>query len=56
MASLKFGAVTCILNAVNNGRIVERGSHEELMKKDGLYKDFVQIKNSDIGWCKRKIG
>ena len=45
----------CIL-VVNNGRIVERGSHEELMKKDGLYKDFVQIKNSDIGWCKRKIG
>ncbi|MCR5581836.1 MAG: ABC transporter ATP-binding protein/permease [Pseudobutyrivibrio sp.] len=45
----------CIL-VVNDGKIVERGSHEELMESDGLYKNFVQIKNSDTGWCKRKIG
>ena len=45
----------CIL-VVNDGKIVERGSHKELMENDGLYKNFVQIKNSDVGWCKRKIG
>ena len=45
----------CIL-VVNNGKIVEKGKHDALMEKDGIYKTFVQIKNSDSGWCKRKIG
>ena len=45
----------CIL-VVNDGKIIEKGSHEQLMEHDGLYKNFVQIKNSDSGWCKRKIG
>ena len=45
----------CIL-VVNNGKIVEKGKHDALMEKDGIYKNFVQIKNSDSGWCKRKIG
>lgn len=45
----------CIL-VVNNGKIVERGNHDELMQNGGIYKNFVDIKNSDSGWCKRKIG
>ncbi|MBE5840346.1 MAG: ABC transporter ATP-binding protein [Butyrivibrio sp.] len=45
----------CIL-VVNNGKIVERGSHEELMKAGGIYKTFIQVKDTDTGWCKRKIG
>ena len=45
----------CIL-VVNNGKIVERGSHDELMASDGIYKNFVQIKNADQGWCKRIAG
>lgn len=45
----------CIL-VVNNGKIVERGSHKELMAAGGIYKTFVQVKDTDTGWCKRKIG
>ncbi|MCR5320053.1 MAG: ABC transporter ATP-binding protein/permease [Lachnospiraceae bacterium] len=44
----------CIL-VIDNGKIVERGTHAELMKNDGVYKRFVRIKNADTGWCKRKI-
>lgn len=44
----------CII-VIDNGKIVERGTHAELMKNDGIYKRFVRIKNADTGWCKRKI-
>ncbi len=44
----------CIM-VIDNGKIVERGNHAELMKNDGVYKRFVRIKNADTGWCKRKI-
>ena len=27
----------------DNGRIIERGSHEELMKKEGLYKQLFEL-------------
>ena len=45
----------CIL-VVNNGKIVERGKHNELMRNKGIYRKFVQIKESDTGWFRRKIG
>ncbi|MCR5272714.1 MAG: ABC transporter ATP-binding protein/permease [Lachnospiraceae bacterium] len=45
----------CIL-VVSDGKIVEKGKHDELMSSGVIYKNFVRIKNSDIGWCKRKIG
>ncbi len=45
----------CIL-VVNNGKIVERGKHNELMHNKGIYRKFVQIKESDTGWFRRKIG
>ena len=45
----------CIF-VINEGRIAESGRHAELIARDGIYKRFVQIKNSDTGWYKRKTG
>ena len=36
--------------AVENGRIVQEGTHQELIKQDGLYKDFVEKRNIAAGW------
>ncbi|MCR5785650.1 MAG: ABC transporter ATP-binding protein/permease, partial [Eubacterium sp.] len=44
----------CIF-VLNNGKIAERGTHEELMSSDGIYKNFVRIKNSDTTWYKKEI-
>ena len=35
---------------VDKGRIVQRGKHNELLAKDGIYKRFVDSKNMAIGW------
>lgn len=35
---------------LNGGKIVERGRHEELMKKNGLYREFLQVRKQAIGW------
>lgn len=35
---------------VDEGRIVQRGTHRELMKQDGLYRRFVDIREQAIGW------
>ncbi len=35
---------------VNDGRIEECGTHEELVKKDGLYKRFTEIREKAEGW------
>ena len=35
---------------VSGGRITQRGTHEELMKEDGIYKDFVRIRQESAGW------
>ncbi len=35
---------------VEDGRIAERGTHEELVEKDGLYKRFTQIREKAEGW------
>ncbi len=44
----------CIL-VVKDGKIVESGDHDSLLAAGGIYHNFVQIKNADTGWCKRKI-
>ena len=35
---------------LENGRIVQRGNHEELMREDGLYRRFVGMRSRAIGW------
>ena len=35
---------------VDDGRIAERGTHEELMRQDGVYKRFIQIREKAEGW------
>lgn len=35
---------------VNDGRIVQQGRHEELMKQRGIYADFVIGRKEAIGW------
>ncbi len=35
---------------VAGGKIVQRGTHKELMKEQGLYADFIGIREQSIGW------
>lgn len=35
---------------VDNGGIGESGTHKELIKKDGVYKRFVEIREKAEGW------
>lgn len=35
---------------LSDGRIIQRGNHDGLMKEKGLYADFVNMKNRSIGW------
>jgi ATP-binding cassette subfamily B protein len=35
---------------VDQGGIVERGTHKELVKKEGVYKKFVEIREKAEGW------
>lgn len=35
---------------IDKGRIAERGTHEELVKKDGIYRRFTELRESAEGW------
>ena len=35
---------------VEDGRIVQRGTHEELMAHGGLYRRFIEIREQAEGW------
>ncbi|MBR3736115.1 MAG: ATP-binding cassette domain-containing protein, partial [Lachnospiraceae bacterium] len=35
---------------VANGRITQKGTHAELMKEDGIYKDFVSERKEAVSW------
>lgn len=35
---------------LNHGNIVQKGTHDELMKAGGIYADFVGIKEKTLGW------
>ena len=35
---------------VDEGRIVQRGTHEELMRDTGIYRDFVNLRREAAGW------
>lgn len=35
---------------INGGTVAEKGTHKELLKKDGIYKRFVNIREAAEGW------
>ncbi|MDY2789008.1 MAG: ATP-binding cassette domain-containing protein, partial [Atopobium sp.] len=35
---------------MDQGKIVQRGTHAQLMEQGGLYADFIQIRNQTVGW------
>ncbi len=35
---------------IDRGRIVQRGTHQELMDQDGIYRRSVDSRNQAIGW------
>lgn len=35
---------------LEQGKIIQRGTHQELMKAGGLYSDFVRMREKSIGW------
>lgn len=36
---------------IDNGDVVQKGNHLELINQDGIYKNFINIKESAEGWC-----
>ena len=39
---------------LDKGRIVQRGTHRELMEEQGLYRRFIQMREAAIGWNLRR--
>ena len=35
---------------VDNGKIVQQGKHDDLIKQQGIYADFVLGRKEAIGW------
>lgn len=35
---------------LNEGEIIQKGSHDELIRKLGMYQDFIRIKSKSAGW------
>ncbi|MCR5499419.1 MAG: ABC transporter ATP-binding protein/permease [Acetatifactor sp.] len=35
---------------IENGKIVQRGTHDELMREDGIYKNFVSERKEAVSW------
>ena len=40
-------AVADRILVINNGRIVDEGTHDELLKREGLYRTLYELKNVD---------
>ncbi|MDO4331335.1 MAG: ABC transporter ATP-binding protein [Eubacteriales bacterium] len=38
---------------ISEGKIVQSGTHAQLMEKDGIYKNFVTVRQSSRGWSQR---
>jgi ATP-binding cassette subfamily B protein len=35
---------------VENGKIVQKGKHEELMMQEGIYKNFISGRKQAVSW------
>ena len=35
---------------ISNGRIVQRGTHEELIAQEGIYRQFIQDRRHAVSW------
>lgn len=35
---------------LDNGKITQRGAHEDLIKTDGIYKNFIEARQMAVGW------
>ena len=35
---------------VEHGKITQRGTHEELMKEEGIYRSFIQGRQKAVSW------
>ena len=35
---------------IDKGRVAQQGSHKELIKQEGIYKHFIEIREKSIGW------
>ena len=35
---------------IDQGRIAQQGTHEQLMEQDGIYKKFVKAREQAVGW------
>ena len=35
---------------IDNGKIVEKGTHEQLIKNNGIYHRFVNSRELAVGW------
>ena len=42
-------AADCIF-VLDRGRIVQRGTHEELLREDGIYRRFVEARSEALSW------
>ena len=52
--TFRFGFVTgCFATkivVVEKGQIVQKGTHEQLMKQEGIYKRFVDAREQAVSW------
>jgi ATP-binding cassette subfamily B protein len=40
---------------ISDGTVAQQGAHDELMAQPGIYRDFVQSRESSRGWSRRKV-
>ncbi len=41
------------IKVISNGRIVQSGRHEELVRQEGIYQNFVKLRTGSSGWSKK---
>ncbi len=40
------------INVIADGRIVQSGSHEDLVQQEGIYRNFLTLRTNSLGWSK----